>query len=176
MQLAKQCQARLEDPRFDLVPLNVLHLTVRRVGFLDQVVTEVAATAADAARKRCLRLSPFKVEIGPLAGSRGARSFSVSPWSALFPMHQALADAVRDVVGDQSHMDTRSFRPHLSIAYANTDVAVRPLLPVIDELRALPAVSATVSEVALVKLRREGTVYRFDTLFSVPLGPVPMPA
>ncbi|MBB5958895.1 hypothetical protein FHS29_005504 [Saccharothrix tamanrassetensis] len=85
VQLAKQCQARLEHQRFDLVPLDALHLTVGRVGFVNQVAAEVAATAANAARKRCLRLSPFKVEIGPLARSRGALRFSVSPWSALFP-------------------------------------------------------------------------------------------
>ncbi|WP_184695278.1 hypothetical protein [Saccharothrix tamanrassetensis] len=69
-------------------------------------------------------------------------------------------------------MDTRYFRPHLSIAYANTDVVVRLLLPMIDELRERPPVTAAVSEVALVELRREGTIYRFDKLMSVPLGPV----
>ncbi len=172
VQLAKQCQARLDAPGFDLVPLDALHMTVGRIGFADEATHEVVDRAANAARRRCLRLSPFSVEIGPLAGSRGALRFSVSPWSSLFPMHQALADAVRDAVGERAHMDTRYFRPHLSIAYANTDVALPQLFPVINELRELPPVTATVSEVALVELRREDTVYRFDKLLGIPLGPI----
>jgi hypothetical protein len=61
-------------------------------------------------------------------------------------------------------MDSRFFRPHLSIAYTHTDVPVAALLPTLERLRELPTVPAEVASVVLVELRREGRAYRYDSL------------
>jgi 2'-5' RNA ligase len=167
IQLTKQCQDRIAAPWFDLVPLDALHVTVGRIGFTDQVTPEIVRQVATAAQRQCDDLAPFNMEIGPLAGSRGALRFSISPWSSLLTMHRKLAEATTQVLDSQAVMDTRHFRPHLSIAYANTEVPLTTLRGVVRELRELPPVAVSISGVSLVELWRDGQTYRFDEVLRV---------
>lgn len=171
--LAEQCQEAIASPLFDPVPLDALHLTVGRVGFTDQLPAEVADAVAEAGRLSCAELTTFDLSVGPLAGSRGALRFSVSPWSSLVALHRALAGATQQVLGSTT-MATRDWRPHLSIAYANDTVPVPSLLPTIVELRGLPLVRTVITSVALVELRIETSSYRYKDVTRLPLG-VPKP-
>jgi hypothetical protein len=162
IQLAEQCQARIASPAFDPVPLDALHTTVGRIGFTDQVTLEVVHQVAAVAELQCADLEPFAMEVGPLAGSRSALRFSVSSWSSLLAMHHGLTEATTQVLGSQAVMDTRYFRPHLSIAYANTGVPLASLRGTVQGLRKLPPVTVPVPGVSLVELRRDGQSYRFD--------------
>ena len=56
---------------------------------------------------------------------------------------------------------------YLNIAYANTDVPVRSLLPILERLRECPTISAEVRSVALVKLRRVGRAYHYRGLYKL---------
>jgi 2'-5' RNA ligase len=163
-QLAAQCQAPFDDSVFDLAPHDSLHLTLGRVGFTDEITRDTALMVANEATPGCAALSPFRLEVGPLAGSPGALRFTVTPWTPLLAVYDQLAAATRAVLGARAVMDRRSFRPHLSIAYANTDGPVTALLPVAERLRELPAVAIIVESVMLVELRREGRTYRYDRI------------
>jgi 2'-5' RNA ligase len=169
--LAKQCQAQLALAALDLVPLDALHLTIGRIGFTDEVTTTAVRDIVGQASRRCRELAPFELVIGPVAGSAGAIRFSVAPWSPLLKLHRQLADATRAVLGERSAMDTASFRPHLSIAYANTAQPIPALLPRLDSLRALPTTTVTVASAVLVELRREGRAYRYERVSSIELRP-----
>lgn len=165
--LAAQCQAELPSSMLDPVPLDSLHLTVDRIAFADETTPATIRAVAEAATPRIRRLAPLTLAIGPLAGSRGAIRFSVAPWSALQQLHHELTAATHDVIGDQCVMDTNQFRPHVSVAYANTTVPVESLMPVVARSRLLPPVVTTVPSVALVELRREGRTYRYDVVAAV---------
>ena len=67
-------------------------------------------------------------------------------------------------------MDTTRFRPHLSIAYANSSVPVPPLIPTLERLRDSPPAEVAVPTVDLVELWREDRAYRFETLRKLQLG------
>lgn len=168
--IAKLCQTRVDAPSFDPVPLDALHITMGRVAFTDEVVGREVDEVADVARQRCMRLAAFDLAVGPLAGSRGALRFSVSPWTPLLALHRELATATQQVLGARATADTTYFRPHLSIAYANADVAAPPLMPIFGELQDLPVVKAAVSSVVLVELRREERAYRYDVLADLALA------
>jgi hypothetical protein len=127
----------------------------------------VVRRVAGAAQRRCADLDPFRLEIGPLAGSRGALRFSVSPWSSLLAMHQELGEATAQALGSQPVMDTSRFRPHLSIAYANTRVPLAFLRTSVRELRKLAPITVSVSDVSLVELWRDGRTYRFSEVARV---------
>lgn len=170
-QLAEACQAQLDEDAFDLVPLDSLHVTLGRVGFTDEITKADALAVAREAIPQCAALPPFKLTIGPLAGSRGALRFTVAPWVPLMAAHDQLAAATGAVLGERAVMDGRSFRPHLSIAYAHTDdVPVASLVPVLERLRELPAVAVEVCSIELVELRRDGQAYRYDELMSLLLA------
>ncbi|WP_051579707.1 hypothetical protein [Pseudonocardia acaciae] len=100
----------------------------------------------------------------------GAVRFSLYPWTELVELHRFLTNATRAVRGDHCPMDTRQFRPHLSIAYANTTVPIMSILPRIEQLRTLPTEASSITSVELVELRREERAYRFDVLDSLQLG------
>ncbi|WP_436493201.1 2'-5' RNA ligase family protein [Actinokineospora sp. HUAS TT18] len=168
--LAKQCQSRIDSPVFDPVPLDALHLTMGRLAFTDQADRSEVDEVAEVARQRCQSLAAFDLTVGPLAGSRGALRFSVSPWTQVLALHRELANATNQVLGARATADTNYFRPHLSIAYANTEVPVPMLMPMFHELRGLAVVETSVSSVALVELRRDARAYRFDVLAVIALS------
>jgi 2'-5' RNA ligase len=165
--LAERCQAQLPPSGLDLVPLDALHVTLERIAFTDEIPKKTALAIADVARPRCQSLVPLMLTIGPLAGSQGAIRFSVAPWSLLLDLHRELAVATQAVIGDQCIMDTSQFRPHLSIAYANTEVPIASLVPVLERLRELQPVTTVVPSVALVELRREGRKYVYEIIEEV---------
>jgi 2'-5' RNA ligase len=169
-QLAKQCQVSIHSPSFDVVPLDALHLTVGRIGFTDEVAKTAALAAASEARQRRQQHGPFQLTVGPLAASRGALRFSVAPWAPLLALHGQLTDATREILRGRTVMDTGTFRPHLSIAYANSTVNVASLLPLLERLRSFGTTNASVCSVDLVELWRHDKTYRFETLVAVPFG------
>ncbi|MGH3623368.1 MAG: 2'-5' RNA ligase family protein [Sciscionella sp.] len=169
--LAQQCQAQLAFPALDLVPLDAVHLTLGRIGFTDDVDSTAVHEVVSAATWRCQQLAAFDLVIGPVAGSSGAIRFSVAPWSPLMALHRALSGAAQAVLGQRSAMDTASFRPHLSIAYANTTQPIPPLLPRLNSLRTLPTTTVTIASTLLVELRREGRAYRYQRVARIELRP-----
>jgi 2'-5' RNA ligase len=168
--LAHRCQQALRHLPLDLVPLDSLHLTLRRVGFTDELAPQRANAVAQAAADRCRGLPPFPLAIGPLAGSRGAIRFSVSPWDGLVDLHRRLHTAADDALNGEGPADRiDTFRPHVSIAYCDRDLPVAPVLQAVVLLRRLVPVSVQVRAINLVVLRQEGRAYRWQVQTTVPL-------
>ncbi|WP_434447638.1 2'-5' RNA ligase family protein [Lentzea sp. E54] len=168
--LADRCQTELIRPDFDPVPHDALHLTVGRVAFTDETTRATVDRLVEIAKLKCKPLAPFALDVGPLAGSRGALRFTVAPWLPLLELHRTLAEATQDVLGDADRMHTKDFRPHLSIAYCNQTVPVPDLLPLVSRLRALRPAATSVEAVSLVELRRDGRAYRYDELARLDLA------
>ncbi|MCP2243331.1 2'-5' RNA ligase superfamily protein [Lentzea aerocolonigenes] len=168
--LASRCQAELVRPDFDPVPLDALHLTIGRVAFADETAQDTVDRLVEIAKVKCKKLAPFGLEVGPLAGSRGAIRFTVAPWLPLLELHRTLAEATADVFDDMDRMQTPNFRPHVSIAYCNQTVPVSSLLPLVGRLRALSPVSTSVVAASLVELRREERAYRYEEMARLDLA------
>jgi 2'-5' RNA ligase len=164
---AWHCQQELIHLGMDLIPPDGLHVTV--IGIGDR--GEVSLTCIDQLARyvRELQLRSFRLSAHPLAGSRGALRFSLTPWTPLVRLHAALAEAGR-IAGVPGGKPTKIYRPHLGIAYNNRDRQARPVIEAASQLRTLPAASLSVTQLDLVELRRENSAYRWDTLHSVPLG------
>jgi 2'-5' RNA ligase len=164
--LAARCQRALSRLDLDLVPLSSLHMTLLRVGFTGEIPRPRLDDITKAATAACADLAPFAVSLGPLAGSRGAVRFTVTPWTGLWELHDRLSAATA------AHIDgirPDKFRPHVSIAYSNRDLPSPLATRVVDDLRHLPPVSVRVDAAHLVELRREGRTYRWKTHAAVGL-------
>ena len=79
--MAAECQSTLNLPYLDPVPLDGLHLTVQRLAFEAEVAPSQVDATVSRARQLLSTMEGFELSIGPLAGSRGAVRFSVSPWA-----------------------------------------------------------------------------------------------
>ena len=167
--LAQHCQQRLAHLGLDPVPLNGLHLTLARVGFTDELAAEHALAAAAAARQACAGLPAFPVSIGPLAGSRGAVRFTVTPWDRLVELHRRLTQATTAALDGHAPDPGAPFRPHVSIAYNPRPRPAGPVIDAVAALRHLPPAQALVTAARLVCLRRQGRAYRWEVTATVPL-------
>ena len=154
---------------FDLVPVAGVHLTVGRVGFADELPVQTAMAVGAHAQQAANRPPAFELAFGPLTGSRGAIRFSLGPWTPLVELHRFLAGATRAVLGERCVMDTASFRPHVSIAYAHTRVPVPEVVAALDPVRAVPGPRVVVRWASLVGLERVDRSYRHRTLLRVEL-------
>jgi len=169
--LARRCQQALRHLPLDLVPLDSLHLTLVRVGFIDELTPQRADVVAQAVVDRCGGLPVFPLAIGPLAGSRGAIRFSVTPWDGLVEIRRRLHAAASDALhggGPAGHVDF--FRPHVSIAYCDRDLPAAPVVQAVAPLRSLAPVTVHVRALNLVVLRREGRAYHWHVHTTVPLN------
>lgn len=167
-QLAQRCQAAIANTGFDLVDLDTLHLTMLRIADAG-LSPEQLRTVADAGTQACSGIAPVRLAVGPLAGSRGAIRFSVTPWSQLDDLHRRLHAATSAALNDPA-LDGRSrFRPHISIAYGNQTRPAEPVVRSIGGLRTLRPVQTVVRVVHLVKLRRYRRSYVWDVVAIIPL-------
>jgi 2'-5' RNA ligase len=165
---ARACQDALASVSdLDLVPGDLLHLTLYRVGTASSVTAEQLAGIADAAATRLASTSPIDLSIGPLAGSTGAIRYTVTPWNHLNGVRSQLTSATSEVLGGASNT---GWRPHISIAYNARSRAAAPLIGLVRELRAQPTIDVSVNEIELVELARTGRTYRWMTLHRATLA------
>ncbi|RLU82080.1 hypothetical protein CTZ27_30850 [Streptomyces griseocarneus] len=165
---AWHCQHALRHLGMDAVPDDGLHVTLTRIGPTGQVAPADLERLATVVQQRSL--SAFRLDAHPLAGSRGAIRFSLSPWTPLVRLHAALGAAAQQA-GLPGGKPTSVFRPHLGILYSNARRAAGPVIEAVAGLRDLPPVALHVDTVDLVEMRREGNTYRWETLHTVRLSP-----
>ncbi|MFD4241853.1 2'-5' RNA ligase family protein [Streptomyces sp. NPDC058525] len=166
--LAEHCQKALLHLGMDPVPQDGLHVTMLRVGRTDQISADQVARLLDLTQN--LPVGAFRLQAHPLAGSRGAVRFSLTPWRPLVHLHAVLT-AVGERIGIPGGGPTHAFRPHLGIAYNNQARPAAPVVEAVAQLRSMPPVTLDVTSVELVELRRQDRTYRWRTVRSVPLHP-----
>ena len=161
------CQQQIAGLALDLVPSDGLHVTMAKVG--DTAALRPTDVEELVRRARTAMPRAFALTAHPLAGSRGAVRFSITPWTPLVRLHETLA-AIGQAVGVPGGKPTAAFRPHLGIAYNNCDRPAGPVIERVALLRTRPAITVHVGHVDLVELRREGAEYRWDVLHRLPLA------
>ncbi|MFJ2217685.1 2'-5' RNA ligase family protein [Streptomyces sp. NPDC101062] len=162
------CQEQLEHLGMDPVPEDGLHVTMNRVGGIAQVPRARIQHLVNLAEQ--IRIDRFQVAAHPLAGSRGAVRFTLSPWRRLVALHAALG-MIGSEAGVPGGKPTSEFRPHLGLQYNNRDRPTGPVIKEVARLRRLPPVALDITMVDLVELRREGPAYRWDVVHRIHLRP-----
>jgi 2'-5' RNA ligase len=167
--MAQECFKACHQHAFDQVPSDALHLTIRRVGFTDEIDPSTLDAIAGKVETLCSESNSFAVTVGPLAASRGAVRFSVAPWSNLFEIYDAVGAASEWATGRELPIARASFRPHVSIAYSRMRQHAEAVRKAISNYRALPPAACKVSTLELVELRRESATYRWRSITGVDL-------
>jgi 2'-5' RNA ligase len=167
-ELASACQNALASaPALDLVPRELLHMTVQRIGAVGEISEQDLADISLAAERRMKNVEAINISVGPLAGSKGAVRFTVTPWTNIVNLRQKLIEATRDVL---HNLVDRGWRPHVSIAYNGMSRPAAPLIDLISDLRSTPPARVSINEVQLVQLMRSGRVYRWNEISRIPFG------
>ncbi|SFE22858.1 2'-5' RNA ligase [Actinopolyspora alba] len=162
--LSRRCQQLLPAEGLDLVPPESLHLTVRRLGYVDEVPVPTLRAAARAVGEHCRGIEPFRLQLIPLAGSPGAVRFSVAPWSPLLGVYRAVSTAS----GYADIDPLRMYRPHVGIAYSNRVQSPEEIIRAVRRARELTPVEVTITELRLVELTRADHHYTWHVLERFP--------
>ncbi|MFI7174784.1 2'-5' RNA ligase family protein [Streptomyces spororaveus] len=163
---ALSCQNALAELAMDPVPADGLHITMAKIGNRGQVTGPQLGALAGSVRGTLGR--PFRLLAHPMAGSRGAIRFTLTPWTELVALHAALTQAGTRA-GVPGGRGTPLFRPHLGILYNNRDREAATPIQAVAALRSRSPVELTVNAVQLVELRRDARAYRWDTLHELAL-------
>ncbi|MFE3638133.1 2'-5' RNA ligase family protein [Streptomyces sp. NPDC059168] len=163
---AGQCQKELRHLAFDDIDADGLHLTLGRIGRVDEIDSGHLDRLIAKAHER--RPECFTLRAVPLTASRGAIRYSVAPWTPVLHLHEALS-AVSAESGIPPRKPTSLLRPHLGIAYCNRPIPADVVREAIRPLRGLDAVDVPVRRARLVELRREDRAYRWQVVHSLEL-------
>lgn len=169
--LAHRCQRAVGGPHLDLVGISELHMTLEGVGFVEDVDPDSLDRVKREANSALQDSPSFTVEIGPLAGSSGALSFSAAPRDRISSLRADLVEASHTAGLALGARADDTFRPHVGIAYCNQSIPAQPLVEQVRSLRTLPTVEVCIREVFLVALTRNERSYTWDVAHHVPLAP-----
>ncbi|TDC66079.1 2'-5' RNA ligase family protein [Micromonospora sp. KC207] len=146
-------------PGLDLVPLDGLHLTTQGIGFTDEIPdSDIEAIVAET-RQRCAALPPLKLSLGPVDPDAEGIGLLVQPWDPV----ERIRTTIRATIAAVWHTvpePADGFRPHVTIAYSGAPAPTAPIRAQLADLRHLLPVTAMISDMSLIALRRESHTYR----------------
>jgi 2'-5' RNA ligase len=168
--LTERLQAAIRTIVVDPVPMEGLHLTMQGVGFTHDVSDDDVAAIVEATRVRCQTVAAFSLTLGPVDPDAEGVGLLVAPWQPVIDLRLAVRAAIADVWGSDQVPDPEDgYRPHVTVAYSNSDASPAELAAVLVPLRTEPPVTVSVPAVQLIKLNRDHKVYRWDVVASVAL-------
>ena len=170
--MVRRCQQIVaQDPNFDLIPVNDVHMTLDRVAFEDEIPERTIEAVEHEAAAIARQFPAFRAEVGPLSGSPGALSFSVAPFDPLNQLRLSLTNATASII--EGAVPSEAFRPHVGIAYCNSAVPARPIIDAVHSVRNVPPINVLISRVSLVRLSRLERAYRWSARRRFSLGHEP---
>lgn len=170
-QMVRSYQAQLAKlPNLDLVPPQWLHLTTQGVGYTDEVHEAEAQKITEAVRRRCARLSPLTVTIGPAHLDPEGVPLAVTPSEPLVQLRAEIRAAIGDVWGTHRVPEpAEGFHPHVSLAYSNAAGPAAPHAELLSSLEPM-SVDVTICATQLIVLGRDIHLYSWQPYATVPLG------
>jgi 2'-5' RNA ligase len=167
--LSERLAAAVKDRRtVDVVPPRWLHLTLREVGYVDEVSPEDVDEAARVARTRLAHVPAFELELGPPASLPGAVVLEARPAALVDQLRSCLPGRGPRAQNAEHGSSPTVLMPHVSVAYVNSDCP-EPL--VMDRVpKDAAPVRAQVDRVVLAVVTRHQRRYQWTVAHDVPLA------
>jgi 2'-5' RNA ligase len=154
-------------PYLDVPPPAWLHLTLREVGFKDEVAPETVRECIARTRRALASWEPFALWIGTVGVLTGAVVLWAEPRQAVQRLRGELSGRCAPPTGLDGFPAPDAVRPHVSLAYVGEDCDPAPVLAHLPD----PApVQVSVSKVTLAAVTRHDHRYQWDVQASVPFG------
>lgn len=153
---------------WDAIPERWLHLTVQGIGFAEKVGPSELGLVIEAAREEVAGMGRMELDLTPALVDAEGVNFPVAH-PALDGVRTGLRRALARVRGPEKVGEDEAWRPHVSVAYANTTGL--PLEPVRTLLADAPVRAAVVVDhLSLLRLHRDRRVYEWEEVVRLPLG------
>lgn len=166
--LAQEYRSRLAGmPGLDPVPDIWLHMTTQIAGFADEIPAAEVDAMVSAVTEAFRALPPITVRVGRVYLYEEGVAMGIEPERALDPVRETIRGGIARTVTAHRLADQPDWTPHVTVAYSNTDLPTAPILRALADLP--PPCRLTVDRAHLVEQVRDGRLYRWDALASVPL-------
>ncbi|MEV8393645.1 MULTISPECIES: 2'-5' RNA ligase family protein [unclassified Streptomyces] len=152
----------------DLIPDQWLHLTMQGIGFVDEVDRADVDAIVEAARVRLAAVPAFDVTLSAPTVDPEAVLFPVSPDDPPRAVRDAIRAAIEDVLTEVPER-AEGFRPHVSVAYSNSDGPAAALLETLGAAH-VPSADARIEAAELIVLHRDNRMYEWQPYATVELG------
>ncbi|MCW2806083.1 MAG: hypothetical protein JWQ93_38 [Marmoricola sp.] len=158
-------------PEVDVSPPSWLHLTLREVGFEDEVSPEAVEDCVIRTRRALAARLPFVLRVDAVGMLPGAVVLWVEPQDAVQDLRDQVAG--REIApADREGLLGPFARPHISVAYVRRDGDPGPVQ---DLLPSPTPVQVPVSQVTLAAVTRRDQHYRWTVHTQVPIGASTVP-
>lgn len=173
-QLVAQYQEALRRlPGLDLIPARWLHLTMQGIGFVDGLDSADVDEIAQAIRRNLANLTPPVVTFGCPVVRPEAVYLPAEPDRPIAALRAAVREAIAEALGEDraevapDHL--QGYRPHVSIAYSNTEQAAEPIVEALSGVQAEPVV-VTLGQVELLEFHRDRRMYEWTSAQPLRIG------
>jgi 2'-5' RNA ligase len=160
-------------PGLDLIPLRWLHLTMSPIGFDDEVPADHLAAVREAVGEATGGLAPVPLTFPRVLVRPEAVYLPVEPAEPVVELRDRVDRAIAGALGAGSGHDlpehAKGFRPHVSLAYHNTDGAAAPIRDALSAIRVEP-VTVEVTEVPILAFHRDHRMYEWTARTPIPIG------
>lgn len=149
---------------FDLIPQQWLHLTMCGVGFVDEVTPDELAAINATVEQLAARTPPINVTFSHAVVRPEAVYLPAQPTDRLVTLHSAVLMAIRETLGDsrihQLPEQAAGYRPHVSVAYANSNGTAQPIHDALGATT-LGSADVTLNELPLLEFDRDNGMYQW---------------
>jgi 2'-5' RNA ligase len=156
----------------DPIPVQWLHLTMQGIGFVDEVgADQIARFAAVAAEKLARIPAPVVTFHQPVIRPE-AIYLPAQPADDIQAVRLAVREAIAEALGESGLENTQQlarYRPHVSLAYSNTDQPAGPILKALSHADPSPA-TITLQHVDLLEYHRDRRMYEWTSAQPVAIG------
>ena len=165
--LVAQYQAALRDfPGLDLIPKRWLHLTMQGIGFVDELNDDAVTVLAATIRQRLAEVPPPVVTFHRPVIRPEAVYLPAEPAAPVAAVRTAVRTAINAVLGpdlaELAAKTVQTYRPHVSIAYSNTEQAAEPVARALSSVDAA-RVTVTLDHVDLLTFHRDHRMYEWTS-------------
>jgi len=158
----------------DLIPPGSLHLTMQRVGFVDEVspaeLNSVAERIADRLRDAPAPVVTFHE---PTVREEGI-FLKALPAEPVYTLRLAVYQAIESVLGPRMRPLAPPAReryvPHVSVAYVNSDGPAQPVYDALSRVHQAP-VTVTFRVAPILDFHRDHQMYEWTRALPIPIGP-----
>jgi len=158
----------------DLIPPGSLHLTMQRIGFVDEVSpAELAAVAGRLADR--LRDVPGPVVTFHEPTVREEAVFlKALPAEPIYALRVAVYQSIAAVLGPRAlplaPPGRERYLPHVSVAYVNADGPAQPVFDALSRVHQSP-VTVTFRVAPILTFHRDHQMYSWTSALPIPIGP-----
>lgn len=162
-------QAIMHIAGIDPIPAKWLHLTMQGIGFVDQVDEEQLADLT-ATIQRNIRAVQLPVVTFHLPVVRPEAVYlPAEPPGPICALRSAVHAAIVEVLGSEQQQLAKGYRPHVSLAYSNTDQPAAPIVEALGRVKAEP-VTVEIRNVELLQFHRDQLMYEWARATPLAIG------